>query len=395
MNGKAEGPGREDGPVVNITGVAHGGDGVCRVAGQVCFVPYALPGDNVRLRIARRAKGVLWGAIDEVVEPSRDRIATPCSAFGTCGGCGWLHFAYPAQAEWKRRIVRDCLARMAGIEIDLDWAEDPNLRTGYRTRAEFHGTHGRLGFYERGTHTVTSVHRCPLCHDHLNAALDRLRDASVTGPVDVVVNPEGPEVTIWTKEPRPDLAKHFPLAGSVRDKKPFYFMFDGAPIVNGAFSQSSLLLNRVLVRTVRDLVGEASSVLDLYCGNGNLSLNLAAGAHVLGIDHNRAAVQAASEIGRGEYRADGESAFRAALGQPWDAVLLDPPRAGAKAIAADLASSSARRIVYVSCDPATLARDLKVLAARGWRVVKAVAVDMFPNTAHVEIVCRLERPETG
>jgi len=168
-------------------------------------------------------------------------------------------------------------------------------------------------------------------------------------------------------------------------------LFDGVPVVNGAFSQSSLLLNRVLVRTVRELAGDAMSMLDLYCGSGNLSLSLAPRGRLLGLDLCRDAIDAANAVRPGAYRRGDEHAFRDALRLPWELVLLDPPRMGAKAIAQDLAVCPANAIVYVSCDPATLARDLKIIMAGGWRLTRAVAVDLFPCTAHIETVCRLER----
>jgi tRNA/tmRNA/rRNA uracil-C5-methylase (TrmA/RlmC/RlmD family) len=364
---------------------------VCRIEGRVCFVAYGLPGDTIEVRIVRQAKGVRWGVIDRILEPSPDRVEASCPYFGTCGGCTWLHFAYPAQAEWKRRIVRDCLAHIAGIDVDVGWAEDPVLRLGYRTRAEFHAEEGRRGFYAAASHRVVDIARCPLCHDALNAALERLRSLAVRDSVEVVVNPEGPEVMVWTNHLRRGLLEVFEHVNSPSDRKPFRFLFDGTPVVNGSFSQSSLLLNRVLVGAVQTLAGDARTALDLYCGNGNLSLGLAARARVVGIDHNRAAVEAANEIGTGQYCAGDETAFREALTQAWDAVLLDPPRTGAKTIVPDLAACPAKVLVYVSCDPATLARDLKLLSGHGWRPVEVIAVDMFPNTAHVETVCRLER----
>jgi len=380
--------------IATINSVAHGGYGVCRIAGQVCFVAYGLPGDVVRVRVMKESKGVLWGEIDSLIEPSPDRIAAPCPAFRVksgCGGCMWIHFAYPAQAQWKRRIVRDCLERIGKIDVDIGWEENPDLRLGWRTRAEFHGSEGRLGFYELGSHEIVDTKKCPLCHVNLNRVLERLRGLPIRGSVEVVVNPEGPEVLIAARRPHRSLREAFEWVNAPDDERPHQFLFDGVPIVNGAFSQSSLLLNRLLVGIVKRMLGGAKSVLDLYCGNGNLSLQLPAEPRVLGLDHNRFAVRAANEIGRGTYKAADETGFRRALEEPWDAVILDPPRTGAKNIIAALADTPCTSIVYVSCDPATLARDLRGLVDRGWRLVEAVAVDLFPNTAHVETVCRLER----
>ncbi len=376
-----------------ITAVANGGHGICRIEGQVCFVPYALPGDVVTVTITRKTKGVLWGKIDQLIEPGPDRTTPSCTCFEKCGGCAWLHFAYPAQMEWKQRIVRDCLERMAGIEADIGWAEDASLRVGYRTRAEFHLDKGRVGFYEPSSHNIVDIERCPLCHENLNAALQRLRTLKPRDTaIEIVVNPEGPEVMLWTQHPQPKLEPHFTAVNwPSRRKFPSQFMFDGTPIVNGAFSQSSLLLNRVLKNVVHTALGTPASLLDLYCGNGNFSLTLPESTSVLGLDHAAPAVHAASQLRPKAYRVGDERTFMEALAQDWDAIVLDPPRLGAKPIAEALGKAKTNKIVYVSCDPATLARDLKVIAAQGWTVNKVTAVDIFPNTPHIETVCCLTR----
>jgi 23S rRNA (uracil1939-C5)-methyltransferase len=379
-------------PIIEITRVAHGGEGIGHIDGQVCFVNGALPGDRVQVAVTRRSKQAVWADIERIEEPSPDRIASCCPLFETCGGCNWLHFAYPAQAEWKRRIVHDCLTRLAGVDHAPDWVEMPELRLAYRTRARFHAGAGRLGFYTEGSHDIVDIMQCPLCHEKLNAAIPALREARVTGPIEVAVNPEGDEVLVWTAGPHRRLKNLFPLAQSQGDPQRNEFRFDGRPIVNGAFSQSSLLLNRLLVKTVEELAGSPATVLDLYCGNGNLSLGLARTASVLGIDQEKVTVKAAAALGKGQYRTGNEGAFRHAIQEkPWDLILLDPPRTGAKAIAPTLASCKAKAIVYVACDPATLARDIQTLHTGGWQLTRAIALDLFPNTAHVETVCRLDR----
>jgi 23S rRNA (uracil1939-C5)-methyltransferase len=171
------------------------------------------------------------------------------------------------------------------------------------------------------------------------------------------------------------------------------FEVDGVPIVNGAFCQSSLTLNRMLLRVVSEMVGNPESLLDLYCGNGNLSLWLARqGARVEGYDHAPETVHAANALGLGGYHRGGETVMaEVAARGGFETVILDPPRSGAAALMPVLEKSDAERIVYVSCDPATLARDLTVLAAGGWRPVRAAALDLFPHTPHVETVCLLRR----
>ncbi|HOE66249.1 MAG TPA: TRAM domain-containing protein [Candidatus Hydrogenedentes bacterium] len=377
---------------IEITSLAHGGDGIGRIEGQVCFVPYGLPGDALRVCIERKAKGVLWARIVGIETPSPVRQSVDCPAYERCGGCAWLHFSYPAQAEWKCRIVGDSLKRIAKLDTEVEWVEDASLRLGYRTRAEFHGTREGWGFHARQSHDVVPIASCPLCHPNLNAALRRLEGIRGHGDIEIAVNPEGDDVLVWSRRPSNALLKAFTQCDfDERSADRAMFLFDGAPIVNGTFSQASLLLNRTLRRVVRAQIGDPANLIELYCGNGNLTLDLPRGVRVRGYDHNGAAVRAAAALRADAYQAADERSFCDALAaEPWDVVLLDPPRTGAKAIAPSLAACHAARMVYVSCDPATLARDLAIICAAKWRLVRTVAVDLFPHTAHVETVCLLE-----
>lgn len=382
-----------DAHTIEITSLAHGGDGIGRIDGQVCFVPFALPGDRLRVRITRRAKNALWGEMTEILEGSPDRLGPAGIEAPASAAAAWLHFAYPAQAQWKQRIAEDLLARFGGVTVTGEWREDPALRLGYRTRAEFHGDGHALGYFAPGSHHIVDTPSCPLCHDRVNAALAQLRAVKVTGSVTLTADPEGDALLVWCNSAAPAVRKILPDAQwpSLPESRAM-FLFDGAPIVNGTFSQSSLLLNRLLTATVREMAGKRARVLDLYCGNGNLSLGLAEPAEVEGYDHQRQAVSAANDLGRGRYRVGDEARMAAAItAERWDAILLDPPRTGAKALVPALARAQADRIIYVSCDPATLARDLKGLCAHGWKPARCVFLDLFPNTPHIESVCCLTR----
>lgn len=368
---------------VRTTGLAHGGHAIARIDEQVCFVDGALPDEKAAIRVDRKSKGVMWATALEILEPSPARLAVDTPLHG---GNGWLVFAYPEQGEWKRRIVRDCMARIAKIDVAPGWIEDPSLRTGYRTRAEFHGDGTRFGFFARGSHDIVSIDRDAILHDRLNAVIPKLRAANLRGSVEVTVNPEGPEVLVWTAKPHPALAKAFLAYNHLHDKKPrAWFLFDGVPVVNGGFSQASLLLNRLLVAEVHRHAAGAKRVLDLYAGSGNLSLGLCGDAEVFGLDHNEAAIAAAQDQGKGTYKAGGEKLFIDYLARgPWDCVILDPPRQGAKDIIEVVAACTAKTIVYVACDPAALARDTAALLAAGRTLESVTAIDLFPNTPHME-----------
>ena len=377
---------------VNIETVVHGGHGLARIDGQVWFVPGALPGDVAELRLLERRKGVGWAAIARLVTPSEHRTAAECDVYGRCGGCDWLHFSYPGQGEWKLRMTRECLQRIGGIDCDLAFVGDPELRLGYRTRARFHSRGpGAVGFYAPKSHDVVPIASCPLCHPRLNEALSRLHGADFHGDAELAVHPESGEVLAWAQGDRAALGRLFPQPEQ-RAEGRASFQFDGRPIVAGGFSQSSLLLNRLLTSTVENMLEGARAVLDLYCGNGNLTLGLPDGVNVLGLDQDRAVVAAADAQDRGTYSACRENGFVSFIRQgEWDAIVLDPPRAGAKAIIGALAVSRAERLVYVSCNPATLARDLRELAGSEWSVSRGAVIDLFPQTPHVETAVLVER----
>lgn len=379
---------------IQIERVVPGGDGLGRIDGQVCLVPYGLPGDRLAISEPKRRNGVLRAEMTEVVHASPARTVASCPAFGTCGGCTWLNFAYPAQAEAKCAIVVDCFRRIGRLDVSPRWVEHAALRLGYRTRATFRAAHGKCGFLAARSHDIVDIAACPLCHSRLNEALATLRASGLEGELDITVNPDGPETLVWVRERADEVRRVFPLTNSPADSGVRHqFQFDGVPIACGGFSQSSLLLNRMLVKAAHEALGDGATLLDLYCGNGNFSLPLASARTVKGIDHNRAAIAAAQSMGRGTYEQGDEGAFVRAIGSAdWDAILLDPPREGAKAIMPAVAGSRARRIVYVSCDPATLARDARVMVDAGWAVVSLEVVDMFPQTAHVECVAAFARP---
>ncbi len=378
---------------LTITGVAHGGDGIGRIDSMACFVAGALPGDTVRVRIYRRTSNALWGHLLEVMSPSPHRITgSACAGLPCTTTCAWHDFQYPAQGEWKRQIVQESIRRIGHIEVEVAFLEEPTLRQGYRTRAVFHGDGATLGYYAPRTHDVIPLPACPLNHQRLNDALETLRPLKLRSNIHVTVNPEGEEILISMGDPPTPLRALFPLTDSFNSRTRHQFLFDGIPIVNGTFSQASLLLNRMLRRETDQRIGNATSLLDLYCGNGNLSLHHTNKREVVGVDHAGASIAAANEYSSGVYRhGDEQIMVRLIQEHPWEVIVLDPPRTGAKALTKALANAHAKRIIYVSCNPTTFARDANGLASGGWRLTSAAALDMFPHTPHVETIGVFER----
>jgi tRNA/tmRNA/rRNA uracil-C5-methylase (TrmA/RlmC/RlmD family) len=371
--------------VLRLTGMAHGGEAVGRLpGGKACFVGYAIPGELVRVEVVDERRRWARARLVEVLEPSPDRVEAPCPYFGpdACGGCQLQHIAPALQRQLKRQVVIDQLERIGGMA-------DPPVREvvtvadfGYRTHARFAvDPQGRLGFRAAGSHEVVPIDHCLL----LDEATQTLRESAGdgwAGTAEVLVRTGADGVSVVPG--RADSVIHH---------------IDGLTlqVSAGSFFQPGPAGAATLVRLVRSLAEASGRVtLDLYAGVGLFAAGLAAdGAQVTAVEDNPwAAADARENLADRTVEvveADVETfvADRATGGGTVDLVVLDPPRSGAGThLTAALTELGAPVIVYVSCDPAALARDARVLADRGWRLDTAVPVDQFAQTAQIETVAR-------
>jgi 23S rRNA (uracil1939-C5)-methyltransferase len=431
---------RNDGPqgtplTLAVERLAAGGDGVGRAGGKTVFVPCSAPGDLVTAEIVEDRRSFCRARLLRVLTPSPQRVEPPCPLFGDCGGCSWQHLAYAAQLAAKRAIVEDALRRIGRLDAPPVAPVFPSpLEYGYRHRARLHaaGTGGavRLGFFRAGSHRVVPVERCAVLHPALNAALGALAAALRRSRAPVVAGTEVRLDTDWDGSVvrlsfrdsdgaplpvRPPLAAALQEAAAatgvaleVGDEGrrglplPLGPGSDALVTTGATFTQVNLAQNVALVATALDLaaVRPGEEVLDLCCGLGNLAVPAAVrGAQVLGVDLDGEAVRQARDNARragcGATFVRGDAAAVAAAlaaeGRRFDLVLLNPPRTGARAACEALAGLAPARVVVVSCDPATLARDAAVLAAGGHRLAAARPLDLFPQTALVETAALFER----
>ncbi len=410
--------------VLEITALSHGPDGVARHEGRVVFVPGVAPGDRVRARLVEQRRAFARAQVVHRCAPGAARRAPPCPWVEACGGCPWQQVAYPAQLAAKAANVRETLARIGGVaavrELPIRSAPD---EWRYRHRIRLHvDAQGTLGYRRARSHRLVEIGDCVIADATLAAALPTARRlvprlTTRLRTVELLANGDGRVVASAVAsgafaiedEARVAafLAEHTLIAGiqlatndwqrGFGDLRLFVRPDDaGTTIVQrpGSFSQVNPAANRLLVETVRSMAAPAHRVLDLFCGAGNLSLPLArGGAEVLGIDASVAAVAdaraSATACGISTARFEAVAALRFLRQQGLagtELVILDPPRTGAVDEVAQLARLRAPRILYVSCDPATLARDVAVLAAEGYSVERAQTLDLFPQTPHVETV---------
>jgi 23S rRNA (uracil1939-C5)-methyltransferase len=417
---------REDAVLsLDVERLTFGPDALAHADGQVVFVPLAAPGDAVRARIDRRARGYLRADLIDVVRPGPDRVAPPCPAFGRCGGCQWQHVDLEAQRRAKQAIVAEQLARLGGLRgADVRPVLAPPAGLAYRARITLHVEGRRLGYQQRASHVLEEVAGCPIAAPDVERHIPIARrwvEALRTPPTRVTIAAAPGGAVLVAAVPAPPgprdvdataalLVTHASVRGAVLVHR-LDRVVVGDPTVRlelepglaieapaDAFAQVNPEANRLLVQTVLALgdFPAGAHVLDLYCGTGNFALPLARrGVRVLGIERDRLAVEAAranaARLGLAARFVAGTVAGELVrVHEAADGVVLDPPRAGAADAVDALVARAPRRIVYVSCDPATLARDLGRLASRGYAVRVVQPIDVFPQTFHVETVASIE-----
>jgi len=385
---------------LEIEELAAGGDGVGHAPdGRTVFVPFTAPGDRVRVRITDLRSSYSRGVVEELLESGSDRVDPVCAVFGSCGGCAWQHVDYAAQLEAKRRIASAALQRIGGIslpgdaELPITPSESPYR---YRTRSRVLAAAGKVGYRRRRSHALAATRRCPILVEELEVRLSELADdpPSADGEWELLAG-RSPDLD----EPATRVAR-LPAVGGSR----LWLSIgeDRIGVSPGVFVQSNGGLLEALSRAVEKAAGTGRRAFDLFCGAGFFTLGLARGFdEVLAVESNLVAA-GDLEVNLREAAVDNvrvlASSVEAAMDEVEvarlhpDVIVVDPPRSGlGEGVAERIADFEPDRIVYLSCDPATLARDLSVFNHRGYRLVSAECFDLFPQTPHVEMLAVLGR----
>jgi len=429
--------------IVEIEKVITGGKGLARLnTGKVIMADFVLPGETVQLRVGREYPGYIEGELIEIVTPSAARIKPGCVYYKECGGCDLQHGDYPEQLKIKKAIVKEAMDR-AGISLPKDGLQNiiPSpAMWGYRYRLRLKiDRNGQPGFYKKRSNHFVAIRKCPVATEHVNAALTQLQTtgclkelAENCNEVELVQSPIDGKITLVlllkTKQAisAADLqtistCAYIDCIGCTTGKKYYQLVppQEPAPLAQkiflpdlqqgcilywsgGCFSQVNARQNEQLIRLACSLAGElkGKTVLDLYCGMGNFSIPLALqGATVTGIEQNRESIHWArfnaesAEVMCSFFVSDVLISLRELTKnrQRVDTIILDPPRRGIGKAVNLLPGLRPRQIIYISCDPATLARDLASLRDKSYSLIRLIPVDMFPQTHHIESMALLEK----
>lgn len=358
------------------------------------FVPLAAVGDRVKVKIKQIKSRTVFAEIVEITESSNDRRKPPCVHFGRCGGCDFQHLQYDAQLKAKLGILKDCLTRIGKIEFAGKIKIIPSPQEfGYRSRTQWQADkkNRKIGYFKRQSHEVINVETCPVLTNELQKTLTALHENLQWGDVlsdkfkIEAVNAEGkisvysPEITEPTEE----------IGFSLGDNRYFYD-------ARNFFQGNLLLIEKLVGAALHNARGKIA--LDLYCGVGLFTLPLAKSFDkVIGIEESEKAIETAQKnleyarLENVQVHAEKVGKWLAQNQVSADFILLDPPRSGAeKETIREILKIRPQEISYISCEPAFLARDLRILCENLYEIQSITALDLFPQTHHVETVVRLK-----
>jgi 23S rRNA (uracil1939-C5)-methyltransferase len=398
---------------IELKSFAYGGESIGRLEdGRAVFVPFTIPGEKARIELVEEKRSFARARLLEVVEPAAQRIPPRCVHFGVCGGCHYQHMPYPAQLEAKTTILRDQLERIGGLKTPpIQPAIASAQEYHYRNHVQFHLTRdGKLGYHKPRSEEVFAIQECHLPEPALNSVWPQLDIEALAGieriglrlgaeeEIQIILESRDPQPPDLSVEELPVSVVHLSPAGAL--------VLAGSPDIRmnvlgrdfrvsaGSFFQSNTALAQSMVEHVLALlpVEHTMVAVEAYCGVGLFSAFLAARVgRLVGIEASPSAADDFSanldEFDNVElYEAPTEAVLPGLDIQP-DVILVDPPREGIERNALDgLLRLAAPRLVYVSCDPATLGRDARRLEAGGYALEQVTLFDQFPQTFHIESI---------
>ncbi len=396
---------------VEIEKLVYGGQGLGRSDGRVVLAPFVLPGEKVRVEPEKASADLITARTVAVETPAEWRTPAPCPYFGICGGCHYQHMPYERQLESKRAILLETLARLGKIEwsgpVEIIAAEPWAYRNRVQLRIRKQAGRFQIGYFEFGSHRLCPIEQCPISSPGINKALATLtrlgkarRFPEFLRAIELFTNEREVQLNVLESS-RPVARRFFDWCAAEIEgfSRSDFLEYPAGPDIYRVSSRSFFQVNRFLASRLAEVAagGERGhTAVDLYAGVGLFSLSLARQfSRTIANDSNRSAcldlVYNAERAGVAiEVQQAPADQFLEGLTEKMDFFLADPPRAGlGYAVTASITRLRPRRLTIVSCDPSTLARDLRRLLAAGFEIISMKIVDLFPQTFHIETVVTL------
>lgn len=372
---------------MKVEKLVYGGAGLGRIGGRVHLVPFVLPGEIVRVAAEKQSKDVVQATVTGIIEASDCRVSPPCPYFTRCGGCDYQHMSYEDQLEQKRSILAETIRRVGRFEPPTDTSIIYGSPWAYRNRTRFHVERGRIGYLEKESHRLCAIEHCPISSPSINSRLAQLisqpRLLRDIREIELFTNEQELQETFIGAERITGAPLEYEAAGHIYRVS-----------ANSFFQVNRFLIDRLVEAAIDNSRG--AQAIDVYAGVGLFSLALAHRFEwVTAVEgHASAARDLAFNVKRAGVAVQvthrPAEIFLDSVEHRPDLILLDPPRAGfGPRVVRQLCRIAAPRLTIVSCDPATLARDLAGLLAGGYQIEKTTLVDLFPQTYHIETVTRL------
>ncbi len=367
---------------IYIETIVSGGDGLARAEGKVVFVPLVIPGETIDLSIIEEKKKFRRGICRQIIKPSEHRLEPFCPYYGVCGGCNLQHMDYDYQLQVKKEILKDLFRKFAGIELHQDVRFVPSPPLAYRHRIQIHSDGKAVGFKKRGSDAIAAIEKCPLLTEPLNSHIAALSPDSFRGRKMLFNQGD----SIFEEGDEREISYEL-LDRTIRFRADLFF-------------QSNHFLLPELVKYVMEDLSPGEEALDLYCGTGLFSLFLKDRyKKITAIEMNPLTEKYYHSNMKGSdysyYGFSLEQWIRKGLHRKHrhlDLVIVDPPRTGlSESVRSFLTQCSIDKLIYVSCDPVTQARDTKILLEKGYIMEDMRGFDFYPHSNHMENVVKFTR----
>jgi len=406
-----------------VDGISHTGEGVARIDGKATFIPFSIPGETVSIKITEDKKNYQRAELENIIIPSSARIEPPCPYYYKCGGCSYQHVDYTRQLDLKRQIVKETLKRIGGIDIEVNQTIGMEFPWRYRNKVEWHmgieAGQPTIGYYINNSNSLIGIDNCLLISQEmkdyscyikenlqtLNVPEDGeiiMRHSSCGQLMIIFIGAGSSEINFAQMLNYCEVASVYSIDQDVTrlhfgdtrlEEKLGEITFEISPL---AFFQVNHIQTEKMLEFVKDFaqIRRSDTVLDAFCGTGSIALSIARYVNkVVGVESFKSAIKDAkrnaflNNITNCKFIKGACEEIVPALDEKFNVIILDPPRSGCKKeLIQAVIKKSPRNIIYVSCNPSTLARDLALFKDSSYTVEQVQPIDMFPQTHHVEVI---------